>query len=487
MTNSSGRHGVGFIERHGLWTDEQRAAADEVRKRIEAEGLSRVRIGWVDQHGLIRGKTLLIKDFLGSLVDGRDMQGAVILMDTTNNPFKPFFADGGGLGVQELEGMSDTVLVPDPLTFKTVPWSDGTGWILSDMYYTNGKPSSFSTRGIMRKAVDDLAARGFRYTAGLEVEFYITKLEDPKLAPEQSGWPPEPPEVSMIAHGFQYLTDSRNDEIEHILFPLQEAILKLGLPLNSMEDEWGPGQTEFVFDIAQGVEAADNMIYFRTAVKQLCRRMGYHATFMARPGLPNFYSSGWHLHESLTDIATGANAFVSDGSDYLSPLGQHFVGGLLEHARAASIFATPSVNGYKRYKSHSLAPINASWTPENRGALIRVIGQPGEKHSHIENRAGEPMANPYLYMASQIVAGLDGVDRQTDPGPAATGDPYTADRPLLPRNLYQAIEALRGSDMYRRAFGDAFVEYYAGLKEFEMDRFMGTVTDWEHREYFEMY
>lgn len=487
MTNASARSTVGFIDKYDLWTDEQRAAAEGVRRRIEEEGLSRIRIGWVDQHGIIRGKTLLVNDFLGSLVDGRDMQGAILLMDTTNNPFVPFFAPGGGLGVQELEGMSDTVLVPDPLTFKVVPWSEGTGWILSDMYYTTGRPSNLSTRSIMRKAVDDLAARGFTYTAGLEVEFYITKLEDPKLSPESSGWPPEPPEVSAIAHGFQYLTDSRNDEIEHILFPLQDAIVRLGLPLSSMEDEWGPGQCEFVFDIAQGLEAADNMIYFRTAVKQLCRRMGYHATFMARPGLPNFYSSGWHLHQSLTSIETGANAFVSDNDDYLSELGQHFVGGVLKHADAASIFATPSVNGYKRYKPHSLAPTNASWTPENRGALIRVIGQPGDKHTHIENRAGEPMANPYLYMASQIAAGLDGIDHKIDPGPAATGDPYSADRRPLPRNLYQAIDALKVSELFRRSFGDDFVDYYTALKEFEMDRFMGTVTDWEHREYFEMF
>ncbi|GAA4743124.1 glutamine synthetase family protein [Nocardioides endophyticus] len=487
MSNESSRGNVGFIEKHGLWSDEQRAAAEDLRVRIEKEGISRIRIGWVDQHGLIRGKTLLVPDFLRSLVDGRDLQGALLLMDTTNNPVKPFFADGGGLGIEEIEGMSDTVIVPDPLTFKLVPWSAGSGWILSDMYYTNGRPSSLCTRSIMRKQVDELARRGYTYTAGLEVEFYITKLLDPKLSPESSGWPPEPPEVEAIAHGFQYLTDSRNDEIEHILLPLQDAILGLGLPLNSMEDEWGPGQCEFVFDIAQGLEAADNMVYFRTAIKQVCRRMGYHATFMARPGLPNFFSSGWHLHESLTDVETGENTFVSEGSDYLSELGQHFVGGVLEHANEASIFATPSVNGYKRYKPHSLAPTNASWTSENRGALIRVIGQPGDKHTHIENRAGEPMANPYLYMASQIVAGLDGVDRKVDPGPASTGDPYASGKPPLPRNLYQAVEALKNSDLYRRAFGDGFVDYYASMKEFEMDRFMGEVTEWEHREYFEMY
>jgi glutamine synthetase len=476
-----------FIRRHELWSDEQHAAADDLRERIKTDGIRQVRLGWADQHGLVRGKTLVADDFIQSLEQGRDMQSAVLVMDTTNNPIVPFFAPAGGLGIAEIEGMGDAVLVPDPTTFRTLPWVASTGWVLSDMYYTNGKDVNLSTRGILKRALLELEKRGFTYVAGLEVEFYITKLDDPQLSCEASGWPPNPPTVSTIAHGYQYLTENRNDEIDAILQPLHDALVGVGLPLRSMEDEWGPGQCEFTFGPTPGITAADNMILFRTAVKQLCRRLGYHATFMCRPGLPNFFSSGWHLHQSLANVSDGDNAFVSDGGRHLSSIGERFAAGLLEHASASCLFTTPTVNGYKRYKPHSLAPVNTTWSLENRGSLLRVIGQPGDRHTHIENRAGEPAANPYLYMASQVVAGMDGMERELELPPPSTGDPYAADAKRLPRNLYEAAAALSESSLFRQAFGDSFVDYMVLLKESEMDRFMSTVTDWEHREYFDVF
>jgi glutamine synthetase len=478
----------GFISKHGIWNDEQHQAAAELRQRIELDQIRQVRIGWPDQHGIVRGKTLVAEDFLGSLEDGRDMQSAILIMDTTNNPIVPFFAPEGGLGIPEIEGMADVVLVPDVSTFRRLPWVKDTGWILSDMYYTNGAEVGLSTRNVFKRALANLASLGFDYLAGLEVEFYITKLEDPQLSPEASGYPPDPPLVSTIAHGFQYLTESRNDEIDHILQPLHDALISLGLPLRSMEDEWGPGQCEFTFGASDGLTAADNMILFRTAVKQICRRLGYHATFMSRPGLPNFFSSGWHLHQSLVHRESGGgNAFVSDDAHHLSGIGQNFAAGLLEHAPACCLFTTPTVNGYKRFKPHSLAPINVSWTFENRGSLLRIIGQPGDLHTHIENRAGEPAANPYLYMASQVIAGTDGITRELPLEEPTTGDPYVAEKPPLPRNLYEAIAALDESTLFRGVLGDGFVDYITRLKRFEMDRYMSTVTDWEHREYFDVF
>ena len=361
------------------------------------------------------------------------------------------------------------------------------------MYFTNGKPVEFSTRRVMRRTVDDLQREGFEYIAGLEVEFYITKLEDRKLECTESGWPPDPPRVSALSHGYQYLTENHNDDIDGVLQALRAAVVGVGLPLRSMEDEWGPGQCEFTFAVASGVEAADNMILFRTAVKQVCRRMGYHATFMCRPGLPNFFSSGWHLHQSLRTCHDGRNAFVSDDSAVsddsrsLSTVGRRFLAGILKHAPASCVFTTPTINGYKRYTPNSLAPVNVSWAQENRGALVRVIGEPGDPSTHIENRVGEPAANPYLYMASQIVAGLDGIRRQLDPGPPVAGDAYAAERPPIPRTLIDAVAKMKESELFRKAFGSDFIGYIARLKESEWARFMGAVTDWEQREYFEMY
>ena len=147
--------------------------------------------------------------------------------------------------------------------------------------------------------------------------------------------------------------------------------------------------------------------------------MGYFATFMCRPGLKGYYSSGWHLHQSLVDADSGATCSCRESpGELLSPLGQDYLGGLLQHAVPATVFATPTVNGYRRFRANSLAPDRASWGYDHRGVMLRVLGGPGDPASRIENRIGEPAANPYLYIASQIVAGLDGIDGKRDPGAA---------------------------------------------------------------------
>jgi glutamine synthetase len=206
---------------------------------------------------------------------------------------------------------------------------------------------------------------------------------------------------------------------------------------------------------------------------------------MCRPKLPNVMSSGWHLHQSLKDRKTHANAFV-DANEPLSATGMHYMAGLLEHARAAAAFSTPTLNGYKRYRPFSLAPDRAVWGRDNRGVMVRVLGGPGDPATHLENRVGEPAANPYLYMASQVASGLDGLRRKLDPGPSAD-TPYDTKAPALPRSLGEALEALRGDQVLRGGFGDFFVDYYLKLKQAEIDRFNSEVSDWEQREYFSLF
>lgn len=273
-----------------------------------------------------------------------------------------------------------------------------------------------------------------------------------------------------------------------------DHLVGVGLPLRTMEDEWGPGQCEFTFNPMVGLEVADSMLLFRAATKQIARRLGLHATFMCRPKIPGFYASGWHLHQSLLDDS-GANVFQStNGSaDVMSQLGLSFIGGVLEHAGAASIYTTPTVNGYRRRKPFSLAPDRATWGIDNRAAMLRIQGSAGDPTTHVENRVGEPAANPYFYLASQVAAGMDGISRKLDPGPAEI-EPYAAvHRPLLPTTLNEAIEVAGKSELYRRAFGDHFVDWLVGLKQGEYARFVQAegdtwdpevVTEWEHREYF---
>src|SRR5262249_38417955 len=269
-----------------------------------------------------------------------------------------------------------------------------------------------------RTALSRLAAAGYDYVAGLEVEFHVFRLEATTMWPEESGQPGKPPPVSILTQGYQYLSELRFDQLEPALEIVRRDILALGLPLRRGECEFAPSQGESPFRAQSGLEPADTMVLFRSAVKQICRRQGLHATFMCRPRIPNVMSSGWHLHQSLVDRKSGANAFMADRQgELLSDIGRHFLAGLLAHARAASVFTTPTLNGYKRFRSHSLAPDRAVWGHDNRGVMIRVLGGAGDTATRMENRVGEPAANPYLYMASQVLAGLDGLERRRDPGP----------------------------------------------------------------------
>jgi glutamine synthetase len=161
-------------------------------------------------------------------------------------------------------------------------------------------------------------------------------------------------------------------------------------------------------------------------------------------------------------------------------------------------FSTPTVNGYKRYRPYSFAPDRVCWAVENRGALVRVQGAAGDTSSHVEMRIGEPAANPYLYMAANIAAGLDGIRRELEPPAPVEADPYVADAQMLPTSLADAVNALDADKFYRQAFGDTLVDYLLQMKRAEIKRYDAAVaenppaegqdvSDWEMREYFEFY
>ncbi len=462
----------------------------DIERRIKKHKLEVVRFSFADQHGVLRGKTMLADDAIGALRAGVSMTTTLLAKDTSHKSVFPVFTAGGGFGMVEMQGGADFMMVADPATFRVLPWAANTGWVLCDIYFANGKPVPFSTRALYRDALAKLNKAGFDFLAGLEVEFHLFKLENPRLAPADATWPPEAPDVSLLTQGYQYLTESRFDMLDAAIEPLRRGVVALDLPLRSVEIELGPSQCEFTFRPQLGLAAADTMILFRSAVKQIARRNGYLASFMCRPALPHVMSSGWHLHQSLIERQGMRNAFADP--DGLSTVGTHYLAGLIAHARGGAAFATPTVNGYKRYRSYSLAPDRAIWARDNRGVMVRVMGQPGDAATHLENRIGEPAANPYLYMASQIYAGLDGMARKLQSGPSAD-TPYETDAPLLPKSLSAAVAALRADDCFRAGFGAGFVDYYAHIKDAEAARFAKEapdspeVTPWEQKEYLDLF
>ena len=450
---------VDFATQHGLWTAEQYEAAEGVVERIADAGLGVIRLGFVDAHGVVRGKTLVADEAVRVLRQGANATTTLLMKDLSGKTAFPVFGADGGFGMPELRGAADMVMLPDPLTFQKLPWAPHSGWLLCDLYLPDGRPMPLSSRALLRRQVTRLAERGLSFVAGIEIECHVLRAEG-------AGSDGQPGARHLLNPGFQYLTELRYDELDPLLEQLRANLQALGLPLLTMEVEFGPSQIELTFGPAIGVEPADQMILIRSAVKQVCRRAGFVASFMCRPLLPHVVSSGWHLHQSLRD-ASGSNVFA--GGAPLSGIGMSYLAGLLAHAGAACAFTTPTINGYKRYRPYTNAPTHACWASANRGAMVRVLAD------RLENRIGEPGANPYLAMAAQIACGLDGLDRQLDPG-APSDTPYECAAPALPRSLMAATGLLRDDACLNAAFGGFFIDYFCRLKQAEIDRFLSDVT-----------
>src|SRR5579862_6856581 len=487
-----------FIEKHGLWNDDECRLAADVKRRVEAEKLRFIRLAWSDTHGYVRAKTLTVPAFLSALTAGYNIGVATTTLDSAGARVFASFTRGGGMGLPEMTGSPNLTVVADPKTFRTLPWAPGTGWILCDEYFNNGTPFHFAPRQLLKKALQKLAGAKCTSIIGAEIEWYLLRVADDHLSEDNVGvsgtrgrpiktWPAEP--------GYHYHSESNMDLMQPVFDALGDAFEALGLGLRSIENEWGPGQVECTFAPQGALAAADNTFLFRTATRQICRRLGYFATFMCRPALKGYYASGWHLHQSLVDAASGKNLFApGKPGEALSALGLHYLAGLLRYAVPGAAFATPTVNGYRRFRPNSLAPDRAGWACDNRGAMIRVLGGADDPATRLENRVGEPAANPYLYTLSQIVTGLAGVEAGLQPPPPEDA-PYEADRPLLPKSLIEAIDALGHEPLFRAALGDIFVDYFIALKRSEWGRYLNSgappqsdePSAWEQDEYFDFF
>ena len=486
-----------FAERCGLHDSAREQALQATLGAIREGGLELVRIVWCDLHGATRGKTLVASAVERALREGIGMVSTLLLKDTSDRTAYRVFEPGGTDALPGFGQANNLMLLPDPESFVALPWTDGTGWLRAQPWFCDGQPVELDTRRVLQRALQRLKDAGFGMRCGLEVEFHIYRIESTAamLDPQRAAWPGEPPMVSMIHPGYQLLAETHFDQAEDALRIVQRTAQGLGLPLQSLEIEMGPSQVEAVFDATDALTAADQMVLFRNAARMALRRAGYHATFMCRPPFANVMSSGWHLHQSLTDLADGSNAFrrespaagstALDAMHTLSDIGAHYLAGLLEHARAMTVFCTPTVNGYGRFRPNALSPQSVLWGRDNRGAMLRVIGECADHASRIENRLGESAANPYLYIAAQIHAGLDGIERRLS-APTATNDPYGADAARLPATLGAALDALRADVTMCEAFGPAFVDYFEQVKRSELRRHDEAEDkhDFECREYF---
>ncbi len=303
-----------FAQRCGIHDERREQALRRTARTIDATGLELVRFAWCDLHGVTRGKTLVASAAERAMEEGVGMVSSLMLKDSSDRTAFKIFEPGGVAELPGFEFASNLLLLADPSSFRQLPWTPGTGWMLSQPWFQNGQPVELDTRRVLQRALARLEKAGLAMKCGLEIEFHIYRIDDTRaqLDPMQAGWPGPPPSVSMVHPGYNLLNEAWFDMSEEPLRIVQHTAQALGLPLLSLEVELGPSQVEAVFDVTDALTAADNMVLFRNGVKQALRRAGYHASFMCRPPFQNIMSSGWHLHQSLVDADRGENIFMCD-------------------------------------------------------------------------------------------------------------------------------------------------------------------------------
>lgn len=473
-----------FVAETGIWDERQTEAAARIEAGLDEVDL--VRVAFCDPHGLARSKTLTADAFRTVLCNGMDFSPGPFLFDTGHAVAVDFLGIPG-VGVDEIRGAGDFVVVPDPLTFQLLPGAGPrTAWVLGDEFLRDGIPHPLSSRHVLRRVCAEYAARDLTPVVGLEIEWYLTRrlAGPPGNAGNGFGLQGTAPEVEAVNSGYQFNLDTYYESVAPVTDPLAMTLLGMGLPLRSMEHESGPGQVETTFNPMGAMDCADAMLVFRTLVKQTCARRGFHASFMSLPRVDGFDPSGWHIHQSVLDGA-GRNLFAVDGVDDLAPEGKAYIDGLLARARDYCLLSVPTVNGYRRLgPDFSLAPTRIGWSFEDRTALVRVLG--GGSSTHVENRVGEPCANPYLAIAAQLSAGLDGITGQR----RRSGDASQT----VPQSLAEALAVFRDGPA-AELLGEPLAACLAKLKQSEVSRFeawesaarppRGEVTEWEQREYFE--
>ncbi|RKX52143.1 MAG: type I glutamate--ammonia ligase, partial [Thermotoga sp.] len=270
------------------------------------------------------------------------------------------------------------------------------------------------------------------------------------------------------------------------------ALEKMGFDVEMAHHEVAPAQHEIDFAYSNALKTADNVQTFKIVVKTIALFKGLHATFMPKP-VEGINGSGMHTHQSLSK--DGKNAFYDPQSQYqLSSVALNYIGGLLTHAREITLVTNPIVNSYKRLIPGYEAPVNIGWSIGNRTALVRVPAIRGEA-TRLEYRCPDPTANPYFALAAMIGAGLDGIEKDTEPPNPVEENIFQMNEEekeskgigQLPGTLQEATYEFEHSSLMKEVLGESVFEKLIKTKKGEWHRFSSSVTDWERREYLELY
>jgi glutamine synthetase len=424
-------------------------------------GISRVRVHYTDLIGTTRAKVIPLDSFEQASEEGLNFCVSVFAIDHTG-------VMPDGTGIRDEVNFRDMQVIPDLATLRTVPWERETAICLADCRL-DGEPLEADPRNILRRAIASAEKKGLRISVGHELEFFLLRR-----TPEGRFEPYQP------MPGLVYRMDPRTDPAG-VVREMEDNVRKLGLPFICVNHEYDPSQWEINTRFADALTAADEAHLLKLAIKETAAVHGLVATFMGRP-TESGGTSGYHLHFSAWD--GDQNRFDDpDGERGLSAEAYRFMAGILEHARGMTAVCAPTVNAYKRYVAQELGPYYIDWGTDNRSVAVRVPAERAHA-ARLESRLADGSASAYLSSAVHIFAGVDGVERGLDPGPA-TESIYEppVERPTVPFSLGEALDALEADTFMRAALGEQFLQAFLAIKRNEWRRFQLAVTDWELREY----
>jgi glutamine synthetase len=461
--SGTGREGhVRIAEADDVTTVEARKA--QILERAERERVKFMRLQFSDILGTIKNVEVPDRQFEDAL-DGKTL------------------FDGSSIeGFVRIEE-SDMLLKPDLGTFRIFPWNYNTGEkvarIICDIANPDGTPFEGCPRTTLRKVIATAAARGWIMNAGPEAEFFLFQT--------RAGRPTT--ETHDSASYFDLTPVDMGEDVRREIVLALEA---MGFHIEAAHHEVAPGQHEIDFRYDDVLTTADSISTFRFVVKNVATRNGVHATFMPKP-IYGINGSGMHTHQSL--FSNGTNIFYDEhGRWQLSETCLNYIGGVLRHAKGFCAITNPLVNSYKRLVPGYEAPTNIAWSERNRSPLVRVPAARGAG-TRIELRMPDPSCNPYLALAVMLQSGLDGIDRQIDPGPPVNKNIYKMSvrerRRLkideLPRNLSEALDELEKDKLIIDTLGDHIFRHFVEAKREEWYEYIKHVSPWEVDRYLGVY
>ncbi|MCH1482851.1 MAG: glutamine synthetase family protein [Alphaproteobacteria bacterium] len=418
------------------------------------EGTHTVILGLGDLNGLMRGKRIPADQWPRICSSGNALAMSLFTMDMTCDVWEtPVVGFANGFPDCHIFPMHAPV---------AVPWEPGVAMCFARAEGMDHGPLTVDPRQTLLRQVERAAAMGIDIQVGTELEFYL-------LDPDTG----RPRDKGNDCYGL-----ARAAELEPVLGPMRRELAEMGIPIEQSNPEYAAGQVEVNIRYDSAMIAADRVVMFRSLVKQLAARHGLNATFMAKPFIDES-GNGFHLHYSLW--SEGTNIFADNGK--LNDRGRHFLGGMQQRMAEASICGAATVNAYRRRQPLSFCPVNASWGLDNRTVALRVI-EGSDSAVRIEKRDAGADCNPYLLMAADIAAGLDGMESKTEPTAITTGNAYDDDSaPPIPLGLADAIGLARKSGWLRDTLGADQHEIWLQQAERELAFFNQQVTPFETARY----